>query len=112
MGTLPPAIPPPHAEQVYPDSDYTPVDTSFDARRSWPHTYLTEPQLNGRELGQFVAGIVFGAGMRDERAWLFTVPTDKVAAVSAALIDRGCAVAREHWDDHSKTTCLAIWSGL
>lgn len=96
-----------------PESTYVPVDTSFQARQSWPFTMLTtEGHLNGRELGQFVCGMTFAASMRDERAWLFCIPTDKLAAVSAALVERSFAVARECWNEQDSTTTIAVWAGL
>lgn len=100
-----------HLVQDAPASEYVPVDSSFEARRSWPYQgFTTETDLNGRELGQFISGYCFGRAMLGERAWLIQVPTDKLAAVSAALVYRSFAVARESWAD--TTTTLAVWSGL
>lgn len=93
--------------------EYTPVDTSYEAREQWPHHYLTEDQLNGRELGQFIAGFLWGEAMSGKRAWKITVPDDKLAAVVAALVDRGNTVSRE-WGEATPrdATTILVWNGI
>lgn len=92
---------------------YVPVDTSYPARSQWPCTYFTtEDQLNGRELGQFIAGFAWAQASADQRGWLIVVPNDKVAAVVAALVDRSFCVAKESWSMVEPHTTLAVWSGL
>lgn len=93
--------------------EYVPVDTSFDARVAWPEMHFTEDQLNGRELGQFIAGVVWGESCSgDRRAWRIAIPTEKLAGVTAALVDRGFAVAKEWSHPNPHVTQLAVWSGL
>lgn len=91
---------------------YVPVDTTYEARQEWPHHAFVEDQLNGRELGQFIAGFVWGESMKGDRAWHVDIPESKLAAVSAALVARGFAVAKD-WNPMSTNMVeLAIWSGL
>lgn len=73
-------------------------DTSSEARLSWPYLsagyFATLTCRNGRELGQWIVGHLFGRQMHDETGLRVQVPADMLDGVFGVLGHAGVLALR------------------
>lgn len=93
---------------------YVPVDTSQQARDSWPTSDYAGsfPELNARAMGQRLTGELSGRCLHGERAHMLTIDEGRMAGIVATLVENGWCVARDRWDGLGTQVTLAVWSGL
>ena len=87
---------------------HSPPDTTPGARWEW--SYLDVPWAqarNGRELGSFLLGHLFGRGMHGETGLRVRIPEDKLAGVASVMLANGVTSASHTFGDGS--VVIDIW---
>lgn len=103
---------PSETDDPMPEMGAAPVD--YEARMKWP--YLAGFHAgggvtkNGRELGCWIAGHLYGRVMHGEPGLRIQMRTEDLAGASAVLLDFGLTIQRWSRDDPAGQVTIDVWS--